>query len=271
MKRSGIFLYACWLLCSCGEACSQSDDVVVQALPGEKIFPAFHADALNHQISLARITDNREWSGTIGGAIPLIEVRTSGATFQGGVGVSTYNRLIKTPGHITVYTVDYKVDFPLDIRLSALALRFALGHMSCHFADDGIEQLHRTSINSVKDYVTFASSYDLPAVGGNTYLAVHYVFHILPYPDKKWQLQAGLECLNRPLAPWAVLYGALDVKLKEEVGWGSTQSYQVGVKLFQKKNYGLRFSYTLRTGLDERGQFFDQRVTENLLMMAIDF
>ena len=271
MKPFGSAWHAFFLLVAGSTALSQVRELAVEAFPGIKVFPAFHADALNHQISLTRVTDNREWSGTIGGALPIVEVRAPDALFQAGVGVSTFNRLIKTPGHITVYTIDYKVDFPVDVRLSSLALRFALGHISCHFADDGIEILRRKSINSVKDYVTIASAYDLPVMGGYVYTAIHYVYHILPYPDKKWQVQAGLEGGNYALSSWAAMYGAVDIKVKEEVGWGSTQSYQVGFKLFQKRNYGLRCAYTFRTGFDERGQFFDQQVTENLLMLAIDF
>jgi hypothetical protein len=72
------------------------------------------------------------------------------------------------------------------------------------------------------------------------------------------------------VADYAQLYGALDIKAKEEVSWGSIQSYQVGVKLFGRNNYSLRVAYTLRRGFEERGQFFDRRETINLISVFLD-
>jgi hypothetical protein len=240
-------------------------------LPGAKIFPRFTADALAHGISLARVTDNRDWIGTIGGAVAVSEVRWPRVSVQAGVAVTTFNRMIKTPGHITVNTIDYKVDFPLDLRLSQWAFRLGLGHISSHFADDGIEILGQHSIQSAKDYMNAGAAYDIPVIRGYVYASAYYNYHVLPYPDKKWIWEWGLDAANTPLAGWAELYVAVDLKVKQENDWGSTQSYECGVRLFARGPYALRVAYTFRTGFEERGQLFDRRVVANLLSLHLDF
>lgn len=252
------------------QARSQDQESVIEFFPGRKIFPAFTADPLSHQISLSHLTHNREWVGTLGGSIPLAQMNFQDIEIQASVAGSTFNRLIVSPG-LTVYTIDYKIDFPLDVRLSSTALRFALGHYSCHFADDGIELLGKHSLQYVKDYALLAVSQDVPWIGGHAYLATQWSYHNVPMRSKNWSFQLGGEAGNIPLNPFVQLYCALDLKLKQEVSWGSTQSYQVGAKLFMNGLRSLRFAYTLRCGVDERGQFFDQREDASIISAFIDF
>lgn len=244
---------------------------LLQVFPGKKIFPLFTADGLAHQLSLSRVTENRDWIGAVGGSIPLAQVNATDFTLQGSVAVTIFNRLVKRPGHLEVYTVDYKVDFPVDIRLSELALRIALGHISCHFADDAIELYGKYSIQHVNDYITLNASYDLPVIGGYVYGGFNYSFGTQPVQHKPWLFQIGAHVGNIALHDEISLYGAFDVKVKEEVGWGSIRSFQVGVRLFPRLNYGLRLAYTLRTGFEERGQFYMTKATNNLISAYIDF
>ena len=80
------------------------DGVALDFFPGTKVFPRFTADALQHTISLAKVTENREWMGTIGTEVPIIEITAGNSIVQAGLGVSTFNGLIRPPGHLTVYT-----------------------------------------------------------------------------------------------------------------------------------------------------------------------
>lgn len=258
------------LVCTHLRAWSQELPGDIEFLPEQKIFPRFTADALTHTISLSRVTDNRDWIGTIGASVPLLDVATPQGTVQFSVAASTFNRLIKPPRGLTVYTIDYKVDFPLDFRHRDLAFRIAYGHYSCHFADDGIELLGRRSIQYIKDGLAVAASYDFAAIGGYVYTEAQYNYHISPMEDKRWQLQLGFECGNIVLAGDARLYSAVDIKWKQDVSWGTTQSYHLGVKLLERRNHGFRIGYTLRTGFEERGQFFDQQVTANLVSIFVD-
>jgi hypothetical protein len=241
-----------------------------EAFPGTKIFQPYRADALAHQLSLSRITDNREWIGVIGGQVPLVEWRGNGIAVQTGIGASVYNRIIKTPGHITVFTIDYRVDVPVDFSFSGLALRLGYGHISNHYADDGIEILQQHSINAVKDYVQAAVSRDIASIGGRVYCGVIFNYHAEPLRDRHWVLQIGSEFGNIALTSSLFAYGAIDLKIKEEVAWGSTQSYQAGVLYQPKPGYDLRLAYTFRTGFEERGQLYDRSVAANLVSLYID-
>jgi hypothetical protein len=234
-------------------------------LPDTPVFPDFPADALCHQLSLSRITDSREWIGAIGLAAPLLQW---GENIQAGAGATVFNRIVKTPGHITVSTVDYRVDFPVDARIDSFAFRAAFGHMSCHFADDGIEQLGRHSISSVRDYLSAAAAWH--TAGGYLYSAVTWNYHNEPLADKRWHLQLGGTADMWRFSDDAVLFAAVDLKVKEEVHWGSTQSYQVGARLFEHDGRSVSITYTHRRGFEERGQVYAENVVMNLVGVVLD-
>lgn len=256
--------------CSTQQVMSQDERELIEFLPATKIFPPFTADALTHQISLSHITHNRDWIGTIGGSIPLAQLHLEDVEMQVSTAASTFNRLITPPG-LTVYTTDFKVDFPLDVRVSSTSFRFDLGHYSCHFADDGIELLGKHSLQSVKDYFVIAVARDVELIRGHAYLAGHWLYHNVPVRNKNWQVQLGAEAGNIEVNRYVRLYCAIDLKLKQEVSWGSTQSYQIGARLFQRGTRALRLAYTLRRGFDERGQFFDQHEDVSLFSAFVDF
>jgi hypothetical protein len=257
-----------WLAFACGQVEAQ-DSVTV--FPGHRLFPLFTADALAPQLSITRITDTREWIGAIGGSFPLVQASFSDVRMQVGVAATIFNRLIKTPGHITVSTVDYKIDLPVDVRWGSFAGRAGFGHISAHFADDGIEQLGQHSISAVKDYIFLAASYDVVRLGGTVYLSVTDNYHNEPETAKHWMIQAGGTFGEVRVSSWARLYCAVDIKLKEEVEWGSTQSYQAGVRLLETETHAFRIAYTHRRGFEERGQLYDRSVIYNLISLFIDF
>ncbi len=250
---------------------AQDSSALVQLFPGTKIFPLFTADGLSHQLSLSRVTENKDWIAAIGASIPAVQLDLGNTQMQAGVAVTIFNRLIKTPGHITVYTIDYKVDVPIDIHFSDLSFRAAMGHMSCHFADDGIELLGQRSIQYANDYVTFAAAYEVAAIQGYVYTGFNYSYGTQPVQNRPWLIQVGVEFGNIDLYKEVSLYGAIDVKTKEEVGWGSTRSFQIGVKLFPHLRYRLRMAYTLRMGYEDRGQFYLNEATRSTYGMFIDF
>ena len=253
------------------EAESQNAPELLEFFPEEKIFPLFTADGLSHQFSLSRVTDNREWIGALGGSIPIIQLNLKDAKIQGSVAATVFNRLIKTPGHLTVYTIDYKVDIPVDVRFSELSLRAAVGHISCHFADDAIELLGRKSIQHVNDYVSLAAAYDVPLIRGYVYGGFNYSYGTQPVPNKPWLFQIGSDFAHIPLHDDIEAYGAVDVKVREEVGWGSTRSIQLGFKFFPHARHKLRVAYTLHMGYEDRGQFYLHRETLNLISAFVDF
>lgn len=251
-----------------GGSAGAGEDAFPVILPGRRWFPELKADALEPRMALSRVLETREWVGAVGGAVPLVEAPVGGVRLQAGVSAVVISRLIKSPGHITVSTVDYRVDFPLDIVLQDAVLRTGYGHLSAHFADDGIEQLGHVSISFVKDYLLFLAAYgrehsDWKLYGGGT-----YSYHNEPVADRPWMLQMGGETPGARL-PWCFLYAALDLKLRQEVGWGSTQSYEAGAVFGGDGRRGMRFAVTHRRGLEERGQFFRRRMSSTLLSIVL--
>ncbi len=263
--------YLLCILLSYYNAVAEDTASTLRFFPSNKIFPPFTADGLAHQLSLSRVTENRDWIGAIGGSIPAVQWNLSGATMQASVAVTVFNRLVKTPGHLEVYTVDYKVDFPIDLRFELLALRIGLGHLSCHFADDAVELYGKRSIQHVNDYVTLGGAYDIPVIGGYVYASTNYSYGTQPVQHRPWLLQAGVHFGSIRVHELILLYGAVDVKVKQEVGWGSTRSMQAGARLFPDEPRGVRFAYTLRMGFEDRGQFYRNTTTLNLLSVFIDF
>lgn len=248
-----------------------ASQVAITVFPGEKIYPRYRADALDHQLSLTRVTENREWIGVIGGSLPVLGVGTRDFRVQWGLGASVFNRIIKTPGHITVATIDYRIDFPVDIALGDYVFRIGYGHISNHYADDGLEILGIRSINAVKDYLAAGIARKLPWHEATAYLHVTWNYHNEPLRDKKWMGQVGGSIVLAELAPWARLYGALDLKCKEEVHGGTTRSLQLGFELFRNEGRDIRVAYTFRDGLEERGQLYAVSTTSNLVSLFIDF
>jgi hypothetical protein len=237
--------------------------------PGRPIYPTYRADALAHQLSLSKIADNKEWIGVIGGELPLALYSWSNSRAEGVAGASVFSRIIKTPGHVVVSTVDYRIDFSLDANLSDILLRVGWGHISSHFADDAIENLGAHSINSLKDYVQIGVSHFVGCIHGSPYCQVLYCYHREPLPDRHWIFQFGSDFGDIPITSWMNVYSAFDIKLKEETGWGSTQSYQLGFLFFSGEHGNIRLSYTYRTGYEERGQFYDRITHDNLITLTL--
>jgi len=250
---------------------AQDSTVVLQYFPEKKVFPLLHADGLAHQFSISRVTDNNNWIAAIGGSFPILQLNLSRATIQGSAAVTTFNRIIKTPGHITVHTIDYKVDIPIDFQFEEFALQVGIGHISCHFADDAIELLGQRSIQHVNDYFRIVGAYDLSAIGGHLYGGFNYSYGTQPIQHRPWLLQMGADFGNIELLTDVTAYGAFDLKVRQEVQWGSTRSFQLGFKLFPRGRFDLRVAYTLRMGHEERGQFYLNRETLNLISAFIDF
>ncbi len=254
---------------SIGQA--QDSALVLRYFPQKKVFPILLADGLAHQFSLSRVTDNNNWIAAIGASIPILQLNLSWATIQGSASVTTFNRIIKTPGHITVHTIDYKVDIPFDIRYEEFALQVGVGHISCHFADDAIELLGQRSIQHVNDYFRIVGAYDVAAIGGHVYAGFNYSYGTQPVQHRPWLLQIGADFGNIQLLNDVSIYGAIDLKVRQEVQWGSTRSFQLGFVLFPRGRFDLRIAYTLRMGHEERGQFYLNSETLNLITAFIDF
>jgi len=276
--------YACLLTCSllilplAGHSATAqsipdtSHNAALVVFPPASMFPHMYANALSHQFGVSKDLSSAMIRGSIGGRIPVLEVHCDRMTVQAGAAATVLTSIVKKPKLLQVLTVDFLVEFPIDITLTdRTTLRTGYGHFSAHFADDGIEILGKSSINYAKDYLMLLGSWQIPAIDGALYAGGHWDFHSLPEEGSHWMAQWGLEAGNLKLFPEIFCYAALDVQWKSEVAWATLQNYQCGVKLFPRGGRAVRVAYTYRTGVDERGQFYRQQTDVHLIGIYIDF
>ena len=161
---------------------------------------------------------------------------------QAGIGATVHAGILRKPPLLQVVTVDFVVDFPIDIRITpALSIRTGYGHFSAHIADDGIEVLGIRSINYAKDYVSLLGAYQFPAARRRRRMpGGRYDFHSLPEVGKHWVVQIGGEVHPIQLFEGRQLYAAVDLRLKEETAWQSIQSYQMGVRICGRTDASVR-------------------------------
>jgi len=252
-----------------GSLFSQTFDFEI--LPEEKVYSYYLADALSPQLSLTKHFETSEWFGNIGYYFPLANLKIDQQVIQFSMAATVFNTIIKTPGHIQVYTVDYLVDFYADTKISAnLTGRFTWGHLSAHYSDDGIVQLNNYPISYVRDYVALHSEYLIPKVNGKIYLGGHYNFHNEPVLDKHITIQTGGDAAFK-LTPDLFFFGAVDIKIKSDVKNGTTQSYQAGFIYPFSDSPRLRLAFTHRRGFEERGQLFNIKDVKSMMGIYFDF
>jgi hypothetical protein len=259
------------------EAIAQKDTAASRAsslvlFPRETIFPKFLADGSAEQFSLAKDAMTRRIIGSIGGIRRIVQLSYgSGALIQIGAGATVYGSFIRSPGQLQVVTADFYVDFPLEVRFSErLAFRTGWGHYSAHLVDDGIEQLALASINYAKDYIPLLAAYTIPAISTTLYGGVRFDYYSIPERNAHSLIQLGVQGGDIPVWSLCHVYGAVDIKIRSEVNRGTTQSYQLGFTFLEQGTSRFRVAYTYRTGIDDRGQFYQNRTTVSLVGVYFD-
>jgi len=80
----------------------------------------------------------------------------------------------------------------------------------------------------------------------------------------------GAELFQTPLTPGLIAYCGFDVKFRQESNFATTQNYQLGVKFLNDSSYTVRVALDFRTGIDERGQFIQNRDRWAMIAVYID-
>lgn len=249
----------------------QAQSFELKFFPAEKFYEKYFADALSHQFSLGKHLESRQWFGNIGASIPLFNFGYGKYIIQASAAATVFNTIIKTPGHIQVYTVDYLVDFFGDYSFTdELRGRFIFGHLSAHYSDDGIIELNNYSISYVRDYVGLHFQFLPDRTGIKLYSGVFYNFHNEPALNRHFTFQGGCE-YHYSLSEDIAVYAAADLKLKSEVEYGSTQSFQAGIIFPAAEEKYFRLAYTHRRGFEERGQIYNLKDIKNSITLYFDF
>lgn len=225
--------------------------------PDRRIVADLPADGSAHRFAASRVFDDGDAQIKVGGVVPVLEARLMNKPVQAGIGASVQARL--DPGNnIAVRSVEFTVDFLLvDIRWSSgLAMRFGIGHASHHLGDDPPDSAGMIAIDYSRDYVSVLIIGAIPALGGAVYAAANYAYrYVVRKPiARPLVLQTGFLASLPLLDPLAV-YCAADVKVRQELSYGTTQRYEAGWQ-YGKDPRSVRLGVWHTAGFDERGQFF---------------
>ncbi len=254
---------------------SPEKDFSLEFLPSKQIAPLFTANATEHRITISKIFEVNNFTGGMGGRFPLALATYKGITGQLNIASTGYVHLRRTPGHLQVETIDFFVDVFADIILDKeWTMRTGFGHTSQHFVDDAFEILgYKNSINYVRDYFKFFILKKVDILNGFFYAGAYYNYHfVIDAPTKnKMIYEFGSEVLNTNLTNAIILYLAFDIKIHGELHYGTTQNYQIGIKMGEEFGNTFRVAYNYRAGLEERGQFYNQRIRWNTLGLYFDF
>lgn len=240
--------------------------------PSHSLFPKLYADGTVHQLALSKNLLTGRFIGAIGGLQRILQFNIYDYLIQTSLAATVYTTLYRKPDVVEVHTACFFVDLLFDIQISRyLTLRTGYGHYSSHLADDGVDKLRINAINYAKDYIRLIAAYRIIEPSLWLYGGIRFDTYTIPEYHKRWNLQFGFEGGNFQITEEIKLYGAIDIKFKSESSWGSTQSYQVGLKFFESFSNALRLAYTYRTGLDDRGQFYKEYVNLSTLGLYFDF
>lgn len=267
-KRIPILLFVCISFLAAGES-----SLLITLLPEKKIVPSFTASGTEHRISYNKQMTRGSFIGSMGGVFPVADVRYNDLLCQVSAASSMYTTLQNAGIKFKVTDVNFYVDIFFDIPVaSETVLRTGWGHTSHHLADDAMFP-GVTAVNYARDYYQLFVLHGIAAMNGFVYggLQWTYSFLINRNVGRKILPEFGGEGTVGRLFRTIVLYGAVDFKFRGEMAYGSTQSYQLGLKSQNENLRSIRFAYTYRTGLEERGQFYNQRNVFHTIGIMFDF
>lgn len=254
---------------------SAQDSNAITFFPEKKFIPSFTASGTEHRISYAKQLNNNLLSGSLGGFFPAALIRYQKVECIVNVGSTMYTSLKSSGIKYNVLTADFYVDVTFDFLLSECsALRLGSGHTSHHLADDGVLSFGAANVlNYARDYYQIFYIHHLPAIRGFVYGGTYYSYSFLinERKDSQFLFQAGAEWGNIILWKHIAMYMAFDLKVRSEVKYSSTQSYQTGIRVMNENFRAVRFAYTYRKGIDDRGQFYHQQNNYHSLGLYLDF
>jgi hypothetical protein len=254
---------------------AQVNDIIT-LVPDTSFIPSFTADGTAHRLSYAKDISSGSFFAGLGGSFPAAVVRYGEVECLIAISGTVYTTLADGGVKFQVTNADYFADVTFDIPVvDGIAVRLGSGHTSHHLVDDavlapgGIARI----INYARDYYQLFVVHEAPLVLGFAYAGMYYDHSYLENIRKDGQFlyQFGADGGNLPLFSTVALYGAFDIKLRGAVNYGATQSYQIGFRSQNENRRGVRLAYTYRTGMEERGQFYNQRSTVQSIGLFFDF
>ncbi len=248
------------------------DTLSFRLLPSRHIVHDFVADGTAHRFSTTQLLSPREVQVSVGGILPLIDHSLWGVPVQVSSGASIHARL--DPGQsIAVQSSEYSVDFfLLDVQMSNdLILRTGMTHSSHHLGDRGLGDSTVSPIDYSRDEVQIFIIHPLSSFPGQIYGGIRYAYNlVIRHPvQKPISLQSGMHGLVASFSKELSLYAAWDVKVRQELSFGTSQRYETGLQYMNETGRVVRFAISYSAGFDERGQFLGERRSETGIGIVI--
>lgn len=189
-------------------------------------------------------------------------------TLSAGADFFTYTRLRgESDFHFPVDAVDYLFGLNLGLKKKFSAgneagMRLRLSHISAHFVDghyDGTSKQWRDQrfpIVYSREFIELMGYYrfsDLRVYGGVTHL-----FHVDPENIEPWILQAGFDSYISSLS-FNNFYPFIsyDYKLAYTTAYNSNHTAQFGIKFGKPQGSGIRLVFTLYSGKNVHGEYYE--------------
>jgi hypothetical protein len=188
-----------------------------------------------------------------------------------GADFFTWTALRRLPTfHFPVDAIDYLFGVnlsyrrPLDADL-AIESRFRLSHISAHLVDGRYDKTAGQWIDNRLAQIYSREYFDLVVAldwtdAFRVYAGGQYIYHIKPTTIGRFALQAGAEGVMPNLAgTWLHAYAAYDFKLYSAPAYVASHSIQAGVKFGHWHGRGVNVFLAVYDGMNQNGEFFDQR------------
>ncbi len=251
------------------------------------LFPPLIANHVEPRAGFLLHGDGTQLRGDIGSSIDVVRFRLDttrqAATLGIGADFFTWTALRRQENfHFPVDAIDYlfgvNVTYLRPLRPDlALEARFRLSHISAHLVDGRYDKVAGRWIDDRPAQIYSREYFDLVTAldwreTARAYVGVQYIYHVKPTSIRKFAIQAGVEGVRTDLVgSWLHAYAAYDFKLFSAPAYIASHSVQAGVKFGRWHGRGVNLFIAWYDGMNQNGEFFEQRQSFWGPGMSIEF
>lgn len=203
------------------------------------------------------MTYNGRLQGSLGKQVPIVGSRIILTKFQWQIGVegATWAVLGYKNTFFPLLSQDYYMSVPLYLSLDKLTGAIKYNHISAHLGDG---MTNREPSTYSRDFLSLELAYKLQfdTFYYKFYILGAYNTRIYPAQLKRWAFSTSAEAYMIVLNSMELFY-AQDILFNE----GNDYSGQFGIIVARTPIFEPRIAFTLYSGKDPRGQFYQDHIT----------
>jgi hypothetical protein len=241
----------------------------VELFPGDLNIQPFTSNFLEPRMGVFFQSGKNDLRLDIGASKDIARFTgNNGTLFSIGADFFTYTRLRgEADFHFPVDAVDYLFGLNAGYKIplkgrSEFGIRARLSHISAHFVDghyDGSSQRWRDNRNPLVYSREFVELFPYYRSGdGRIYLGITYLFHVDPTEIEPWIIQAGFDTYPSSLSFGNIYpFVSYDYKMGYTTAYNSNHTAQIGLKFGKPFGSGLRVVFTLFSGKNVHGEYYE--------------